>query len=167
VLYQVGALDAMPRAAGGRVSYVKPHGALYTAVTSDVAQAAAVVDAVRAFGGDLPVVGLPGSQLLTLAERAGLRPVAEAFADRAYTADGRLRSRKEPDALVTDADEVAARCVRMVVDGEVTAVDGSVVAVRAESICVHGDTDGAVALATRVRAALEAAGVEIAAFARR
>jgi UPF0271 protein len=167
VLYQVGALDAMARAAGGRVSYVKPHGALYTAVTSDVAQAAAVVDAVRAFGGDLPVVGLPGSQLLTLAERAGLRPVAEAFADRAYTADGRLRSRKEPDALVTDADEVAARCVRMVVDGEVTAVDGSVVAVRAESICVHGDTDGAVALATRVRAALEAVGVEIAAFARR
>ncbi|NYG54749.1 5-oxoprolinase subunit PxpA [Nocardioides perillae] len=165
VLYQLGALEAFARVAGTRVAYVKPHGALYHALVHHEAQAAAVVEAVRRFDPALPVLGLPGSRWLALAEEAGLTPVVEAFADRAYTPEGTLVSRREQGAVLHDAEEVAARCVRMVTAGEVVAVDGSVVAVRPASLCVHGDSPGAVAMARRVRAALTDAGVALTPFA--
>ncbi len=110
------------------------------------------------------MLGLPGSVLLELTAAAGLRAVPEAFADRGYTAQGTLVDRREPGALLHDVPEVAARVVRMVTAGEVVAVDGSVVPVAAESVCVHGDTPGAVAMARAVRDALEAAGVTLRAF---
>ena len=164
VLYQIGALDGLARAAGGRVGYVKPHGALYNAIVHHEQQAAAVVEAVRRYDPGLPVLGLPGSAFLRLAEAAGLTTVAEAFADRGYRVDGTLVPRREPGALLHNPAEVASRMVRLVTDGEVVAVDGTVVAVQAGSICVHGDSPGAVAMARAVRDALACAGVGIAAF---
>ena len=164
VLYQIGALEAMCRVAGTRVAYVKPHGALYTATVHHEAQAAAVVAAVSAYDRSLPVLGLPGSALLRLAGQAGLRAVPEAFADRGYAADGTLVPRGTPGAVITAADAVAERVVRLVRDAVVRAVDGSDVQVRAESVCLHGDTPGAVGLARAVRTALAQAGVEIAPF---
>ncbi|GAB3259841.1 5-oxoprolinase subunit PxpA [Alteromonas gracilis] len=165
VIYQIGALDAMARAAGTRVSYVKPHGALYNAVVHHEEQACAVVEAVTAYDASLPLLGLPGSVLLRRAEEAGLRVVREAFADRGYTPEGTLVSRREPGALLEDPDEVAARVVRLVTEGVIVAVDGSEVAVGADSVCLHGDTPGAVAMARAVRAALEEADVAVGAFA--
>jgi UPF0271 protein len=164
VLYQLGALEAFARVAGTRVRYVKPHGALYNAIVQHEAQAGAVVEAVRRYDPALPVLGLPGSAWLRLAADAGLPAVAEAFADRAYTAEGTLVARREPGAVLPDADVIAERCVRLVTRGEVVAVDGTVVAVEAQSVCVHGDTEGAVTIATAVRRALAGAGVTLAAF---
>ena len=165
VIYQVGALQALAAAAGTAVRYVKPHGALYNAIVHHREQAAAVVEAVRAVDTTLPLLGLPGSVLLELAENAGLRTVREAFADRAYTPEGTLVSRRLTGAVLHDPAEVAARMVRMVTDGVITAVDGNDVTVTAESICVHGDSPGAVQMAAQVRAALQRAGVTIGAFA--
>jgi len=164
VVYQVGALDALARAAGTSVGYVKPHGALYNAVVSHERQAAAVVEAVRLVDPALPLVGLPGAASLRLAEDAGLTTVTEAFADRAYRSDGTLLPRSEPGSVLHDPELVAARVVELVVEGTVTAVDGSAVEVRAESVCVHGDSPGAVSMATAVRRALEAAGVHVRPF---
>ncbi len=164
VLFQIGALEALARVSGTRVSYVKPHGALYNAVVHHHEQARAVVDAVRAYDPGLPLLGLPGSVLLERAERAGLRPVREAFADRGYTPEATLVSRKVDGAVLHDADQVAERVVQMVVDGTVVAVDGSTVKVDAESVCVHGDSPGAVQMAGQVRARLQQAGVELASF---
>ena len=165
VLYQIGALDAMARAAGTSVRYVKPHGALYNAAVHHEKQAQAVVDAVVAYDIDLPLLGLPGSVLLERAERAGVRTVREAFADRGYTPEGRLVSRRDEGAVLSDPDEVGRRAVQMVTEGTVVAVDGSVVTLDAESVCVHGDSPGAVAMAESVRRGLEAAGIDIKAFA--
>ncbi|MFI7585968.1 LamB/YcsF family protein [Spongisporangium articulatum] len=158
VLYQLGALEAFARSAGGRVTYVKPHGALYHATRDDAGQAQAVVEAAAEFDPSLAVLGLPGSQLLAAAADAGLRGVTEAFADRRYTADGGLVPRSRPDAVITDPDAVAEQVTRMVTAGEVVADDGTVVPLRPESICVHGDSPGAVDLARRVRRALVDAG---------
>ena len=165
VLYQMGALDAMARSAGTRVAYVKPHGALYNTIVHHEAHARAVVDAVKAFGGDLPLLLLPGSVAARQAERAGLRTVTEAFADRAYTPQATLVPRREPDAVLHDAGEVTARMVRLAEEGTLTAVDGTTIRIRAESICVHGDTPGSAAMAERVRAGLEHSGVSIRPFA--
>jgi UPF0271 protein len=165
VLYQIGALEAFARVAGTQVRYVKPHGALYNAIVHHEAQAAAVVEAVRRYDPSLPVLGLPGSVWLRLADEAGLTVVPEAFADRAYTPEGTLVPRREPGAVLHDPDQVARRCVRMTTRGEVEAVDGSVVAVQAASLCVHGDSPGAVAMARAVRSRLEEAGATVAAFA--
>ena len=164
VLYQLGALDALARSAGGRIRYVKPHGALYNTIVTHWAHAQAVVDAVKAFGGDLPLLLLPGSAALTAAEAAGLRGVAEAFADRAYNPDGTLVSRREKGAVLHDQDVVAANMVRLATEGTITAHDGSVIRTTAESICLHGDTEGAVAMSAAVRRELEAAGVGIRSF---
>jgi UPF0271 protein len=164
VLYQLGALSAMCRVAGTRLRYLKPHGALYHATISHEGQAAAVVEAARAYDETLAVLGFPGSALLAAAETAGLRPVTEAFADRAYAADGTLVPRGRPGAVITDPGSVAARVVRLVRDGVVEDVDGSAVAVSAESVCLHGDSPGAVALARAVRAALEEAAVAVEPF---
>ncbi|MGX1484877.1 UPF0271 protein [Streptomyces griseus] len=165
IAYQIGALRVFAEAAGSTVSYVKPHGALYNRVVRDEEQAAAVVAGVLLAGGRPAVLGLPGSRLLAHAEAAGLTGVEEAFADRAYTPQGTLVPRGEPGAVVHDADEVVRRSVGMALDGSVAGVDGSRIAVRARSLCVHGDTPGAAALALRVRAALEEAGVRVRAFA--
>jgi UPF0271 protein len=165
VLYQIGALDAMARAAGTSVRYVKPHGALYNAAVHHQAQARAVVAAVLAYDAELPLLGLPGSELLAAGQGAGLRTVREAFADRAYTPEATLVSRREPGAVLEDPGEVARRVVRLVTEGVVEAVDGSDVEVDAESVCVHGDSPGAVEMARAVRAGLEAAGVSLQAFA--
>lgn len=164
VLYQIGGLEALTRVAGTRVSYVKPHGALYNAVVHHEAQAEAVVEAVLRYDPSLPVLGLPGSVFLGLAREAGLTVVAEAFADRAYTPAGTLVSRREPNAVLHDVDEVADRCVRMSTRNEIVAADGSIVTVRADSVCVHGDSPGAVAMATAVRRRLEEAGVQVTSF---
>ncbi|WP_207930280.1 LamB/YcsF family protein [Streptomyces hainanensis] len=158
VVYQIGALDAFARLAGTRVAYVKPHGALYNAIVHHEAQAAAVADAVRRYDPTLPVLGLPGSVWLRVAAEAGLTPVHEAFADRAYTPEGTLVSRREPGAVLHDPDEIVARCLRMVAEGLVTAVDGTEVPVSVRSLCVHGDTPGALDIARRLRAELERAG---------
>jgi len=166
VLYQLGALDGFARVAGDRVRYVKPHGALYNAIVRHEAQAAAVVEAVLRYDAALPVLGLPGSAFLRLAAAAGLPTVAEAFTDRAYTPGGELVARREPGAVLHDATVIAARAVRMAVSGEVVAIDGSTVAVRARSLCVHGDTPGAVEVAAAVRLALEAASVQVRPFTR-
>ena len=165
VLYQIGALEAFARVAGTRVRYVKPHGALYNAIVHHEEQAAAVVEAVVQYDRSLPVLGLPGSAWLRLAEEAGLTTVGEAFADRAYTPEGRLVSRREPGAVLHEPDEIAQRCVRIATEGEVVAVDGSVVPAPAGSLCVHGDSPGAVEIARRVRAGLDAAGVGVTPFA--
>lgn len=164
VVYQVGALDALARVAGTSVGYVKPHGALYNTVVSHERQAAAVVDAVRLVDPSLPLVGLPGAASLRIAEEAGLTTVTEAFADRAYRPDGTLVPRSEPGSVLDDPELVAARVVGLVLEGTVTALDGTVVEVAADSVCVHGDSPGAVAMATAVRRALEAAGVDVRPF---
>ncbi len=164
VIYQLGALDGMCRIAGTAVRYVKPHGALYNAVVHHAVQAGAFVAAVRDYDPTLPVLGLPGSELVRAASEAGLRTVTEFFADRGYTPDGTLVPRAEPGAVLHDPDTVAARVLRMVTDGVVTAVDGSEVAVRADSVCVHGDSPGAVTMAMAVRQALADAGITLTAF---
>ncbi|MEU8828352.1 5-oxoprolinase subunit PxpA [Streptomyces sp. NPDC048636] len=165
IAYQIGALEIFARAAGSRVSYVKPHGALYNRSVHDTAQAAAVVEGVRlAAEGPLPVLGLPGSRLHEAALAAGLPVVAEAFADRAYTAAGTLVPRTEPGSVVSDPDTVVKRALGFARDHAVTSVDGQRIEVAVRSLCLHGDTPGAADLARRVRSELTAAGVRVAAF---
>ncbi len=164
VIYQIGALQGLAAAAGTRVRYVKPHGALYNFIAHDARQAADVMAAVKAVDASLGLVVLAGSALAGWAREAGLRTVEEAFADRGYRADGSLVPRNQPGAVLHDPEAVAERMLQLARDGTVTAVDGSVVRVRAESICVHGDSPGAVAMAQRVRERLTAEGIRIAAF---
>ncbi|MEU9977253.1 5-oxoprolinase subunit PxpA [Streptomyces sp. NPDC051014] len=165
VAYQIGALEVFARAAGARVAYVKPHGALYNRAVHDEEQAAAVIDGVLLASASLPVLGLPGSRLLALAAKAGLPTVTEAFADRAYTDEGTLVPRGREGAVVSDPEAVVQRSVELARSGEVTAHSGARIAVRARSLCLHGDTPGAVELAHRVRTRLAEAGVTVAAFA--
>ena len=164
VIYQIGALDGLCRVAGTRVAYVKPHGALYNTAAVDRRQAEAVVEAVHAYDPRLPLMGLAGSVLLDAAAEAGLRTVAEAFADRGYTAEGLLVPRREPGAVLDDPDLVAERMVRLVTEGRITATDGTDIEVRADSVCVHGDSPGSVSMARAVRDSLERAGARIAPF---
>ncbi|PIE26305.1 MAG: hypothetical protein CSA58_10230 [Micrococcales bacterium] len=164
VLYQLGALEAMCRLAGTRVAYVKPHGALYHAVIDHEQQAVALVDAISAYDPALPLLGPGSGAVARIARDRGLRVVAEAFADRAYTADGRLVSRTEPGAVLTDPDQVAERVVALATHGSITGIEGGQVPIQAESICTHGDSPGAVQMAGAVRRALERAGVAVRAF---
>jgi len=164
VIYQLGALAAACRAAGARLAYVKPHGALYHEAGRDRAVAMAVVEGIAEIG-PLAVLGQAGSELLGAARQRGLATAAEVFADRAYMPDGRLVPRGEPGAVLHDPEAVAARVVRMVTDGVVEAVDGSRVRLEVDSVCLHSDTPGAVELARAVREGLRVAGVELGAFA--
>ncbi|MBO0680815.1 LamB/YcsF family protein [Mycolicibacterium sp. S2-37] len=164
VMYQIGALSALATAAGSRVSYVKPHGALYNTIVTHEEQARAVAQAVHAVDPALPVLGLSGSAFLNEATALGLRTVAEAFADRAYRPDGQLVSRREPGAVLHDAEQIADRVIAMVTDGQVTAVDGSTIPISVDSVCVHGDSPGAVQIAQSVRNRLTAQNVELAPF---
>jgi 5-oxoprolinase (ATP-hydrolysing) subunit A len=164
VAYQIGALQALAHASGTTVSYVKPHGALYNTIVTNREQAAAVAEAVRLVDATLPVLGMAGSAFFEEASNLGLRSVAEAFADRAYRPDGRLVSRREPGAVLHDPAEIADRVAAMVDSGRVGAIDGTTVKVDVESVCVHGDSPGAVQIATAVRERLKAAGTDIRAF---
>lgn len=156
---QVARLAGVAGEAGGAVRYLKPHGALYNRIVRDV-ERAEVVARVAASAG-LPIMGMPGSAIERAAREAGLRFITEAFVDRAYRADGSLVPRSEPGAVLHDATLVAARAVRFAVAGEVETVDGTTLRVDAESLCLHGDTAGAVELADAVRRALARAGVEV------
>ncbi|MCI2420836.1 LamB/YcsF family protein [Saccharopolyspora sp. K220] len=167
VIYQIGALAGFARIAGTEVGYVKPHGALYNAIVHHSDQAAAVVDAVRSYDSSLAVLGLPGSQWLAQAERAGLRVFREAFADRAYTPEGTLVSRREPGAVLHDPETIADRCLKLAAGEPIRAIDGTAIKISADSICVHGDSPGAVVIAEAVRDRLVAAGVELAPFTSR
>ena len=164
VLYQLGALDAFARSAGTRVRYVKPHGALYHAVADEPADAAAIVSAVAAYDPGLPLLGLPGSAVEHAARAAGLGFVAEAFADRGYLPNGRLVPRRDDGALITDVEGVVRRAVRFATRGDVEATDGTAVVINPRSLCLHGDTPGAVQLATAARRALLDAGVRLRPF---
>nr|WP_288498112.1 5-oxoprolinase subunit PxpA [uncultured Pseudomonas sp.] len=165
VIYQIGALQALATAAGTSVRYVKPHGALYNTIAHDTRQALAVIEAIRAVDARLVMVALAGSPLIELARREGLTCIAEAFADRAYTPQGTLVSRREVGAVLHDAEQVAQRMLRLVQTGEVEAIDGSVTCIEADSICVHGDSPGAIQMAREVRQLLEQSGVSLQAFA--
>ncbi|MBV9595049.1 MAG: LamB/YcsF family protein [Actinobacteria bacterium] len=164
ILYQLGALAACARAAGTRVRYVKPHGALYNTAADDPRSAAAIASAMAAFDPAMPLLGLPGSALADAADAIGIPFVTEAFADRRYTAHGRLQPRGAAGAVLAEIDDVVAQAVSIVRDGRARADDGAAVDIRAESICVHGDTPDAVPIARAVRAALTAAGADVTAF---
>ena len=168
VVYQLGALDGLAAVAGTRVSYLKPHGALYHATTKHDDYADAVVEAMLAYAaagrGELRLLCQPGTRLSERAAAAGVQLVAEGFVDRAYTADGLLVPRGEPGAVVTDLDQACRRAVRMVRDGSVEAADGSSVPIQVESLCIHSDSPGAVEVARAVRTALERAGVALRTF---
>lgn len=165
VEYQLGALVGLAAAVGGRVSYVKPHGALYNTIARDERQSKAVVAAIRAIDPSLVLLGLSGGVVLDVAARAGLAVAAEAFADRAYQPDGQLVSRTEEGAVLHDPDAVAERMVRLASEGVIRAIDGTDVPVVAQSICVHGDSPGSVAMAAATKRMLQDVGITIAPFA--
>jgi UPF0271 protein len=161
IVGQVQMLADAAAAAGARLRHVKPHGALYNMAARDEELAEVVVAAVRSVDRSLTVFGLAGSALVRVAMRMGLRGVSEAFADRAYNADGTLVRRDRPGSVLHDESAVASRAVAMARERRVAAVDGSLVALDADTICIHGDTPGAPTLARRIRDALTAAGITI------
>ncbi|MCH7307249.1 LamB/YcsF family protein [Acinetobacter sp. NIPH 1852] len=164
VLYQISALHGLAHVAGTRVSYVKPHGALYNTIATDLNQAQAVIDAILQFDADLTLVALAGSPLIDFAQKQGLTVVSEAFADRAYHDDGSLVSRYETGAVLHDAKIVAQRVLDMILKGGVESIEGNFTPIQADTICLHGDTTGAVQLATVIRQALIENQIEVRAF---
>lgn len=164
LVYQIGALQALAGVAGARVTYLKPHGALYNRIVHDERQARDVVTAVTEVDPSLVVLGLPGSSFLRAAEEAGLAIAAEAFADRAYTPQGTLVPRSASGSVLHDPRLVAERMLRLVDSGVIEAIDGTYVSVRADSLCVHGDSPGATAMARAVQVRLQEAGIEISSF---
>jgi UPF0271 protein len=161
VLYQLGALSAFTRATGLEIRYLKIHGALYHAAVKRAEYAAAIIDAAKLFDPEMPFMCQPGTALFDAVTAAGLTTIREGYIDRAYTADGLLVPRGEPGALITDATACAERAVRIAVHGEVEAIDGTIVPVPADSVCIHSDSPGALEIARAVRRALEAAGVKV------
>ena len=165
VLYQIGALAAIVRGEGGTLAHVKPHGALYNQAVKDPELAAAIVDAVRRFDPGLRFFGLAGSGMISAAERAGLRPVEEVFADRGYMPDGSLVPRSQPGALIEDEEQSLVQTLSLVRDHQVRAIDGSLIAVNAQTVCLHGDGAHALAFARRIRSTLEREGIAVMASA--
>ena len=163
VIYQIGALDAFARALGGRLTHVKPHGALYNMAARDRSLARAIAEAVKAFDSTLILFGLSGSELPRAGKETGLRVASEVFADRAYLSDGSLAPRGRPDAMIRDVATALAQVRRMIRDGYVRSVDNIDVPIDADTLCIHGDQPGAVEFARSIRAALETDGVRIAA----
>lgn len=164
VIYQIGALQGLALAAGTQVRYVKPHGALYNTIAYNERQALAVIDAILAVNPALPLVGLAGSPLLSLAQQKGLKTVAEAFADRAYHSDGTLVSRQQSGAVIHDTRQVAERMLQWVTEGGLISTEGKFTVIEAQSICVHGDTPEAVAMATEIHHLLKSQGIVIGSF---
>jgi UPF0271 protein len=160
-LYQVGALEGFARAAGTKLHHVKPHGALYNMAAKDRSLADAIAGAARDFDPSLILVGLSGSESVKAGEAMGLRCCREVFADRGYETDGSLSPRGEPGAMITDEDIAVSRVLRMVLEGRVESRTGPVVALQADTVCIHGDQPNALAFARRLRRALEEAGVEV------
>ncbi|MFT4044112.1 MAG: 5-oxoprolinase subunit PxpA [Gordonia sp. (in: high G+C Gram-positive bacteria)] len=160
ILYQIGALDAIARAAGTTVSYVKPHGALYNTIVTHERQAQAVIAALHHYDG-MALMGLPGSLALSLARQAEIPVITEAFADRAYTPQATLVPRGQPGAVLLDTEQIASRVVELVTSGTLTAIDGTRIEIHADSICLHGDTPGAVEHARAVRDALRESDIEV------
>lgn len=160
-IYQIGALQGLAKAAGTSVRYVKPHGALYNTIAHDKRQAAAVINAILAIDPALALVALSGASIVEQARSAGLTVICEAFADRAYNSDGSLASRQKQGSVIHDPVLVANRMLRLVKEGRITAMDGTEIALEAQSICVHGDTPAAVSIARSVREALGQVGVEL------
>lgn len=161
LLYQIGALQVFARLAGGKIDYLRAHGALYNVSAKNTEHAQAVVEATVQFDKNLPLLCQVGTETWRLGQEAGIRLIPEAFVDRAYTSEGLLVPRAEPAALLQDPDEAAARAVQMVTEGHITAIDGTEVEIQAEALLVHCDTPGAVEIARRTRAALEAAGIQL------
>ncbi|WP_421270419.1 5-oxoprolinase subunit PxpA [Aeromonas taiwanensis] len=161
VIYQVGALAALAKAAGGRLAHVKPHGALYNQAARDGALADAIASAVASLDPSLKLMGLAGSELIAAARRHGLTPIAEVFADRAYLADGSLAPRCQPGAVIDDEAKALSQTLSLVTRGEVETLDGQRLALVPQSICLHGDGAHAVAFARRLREALIANGISI------
>jgi UPF0271 protein len=161
VLYQIAAVAGVAAAEGVRLQHVKPHGALFNMAVRNSELAGAIARAVAALDRSLILFGLPNSEILNAGRTTGLRVAAEVFADRAYEADGSLASRRKPGSVIHDVDAVVARAVRMVRDRTVVAIDGSVVRLEADTICVHGDTPGSDELAAHIRSGLERAGVVV------
>ncbi len=165
VMYQVAAIAGVAAAEGVRLQHVKAHGALYNMACRDRALADAIARAVAALDRELILFGLPHSELLRAGEAAGLRVAAEAFADRAYEADGSLASRQKPGSVIHDRHSVVARAIKMVTERSVVAVDGSTIGFESDTICLHGDTAGAAELAREIRRGLEDSGVSVRSFA--
>ncbi|AFL51095.1 UPF0271 protein [Sinorhizobium fredii] len=164
VIYQIGALKGVAAAAGVTVGYVKPHGALYNRIARDPKQGQAVIDGIKAIDPDLVLMGLAGAPVHEVARKSGLKTVAEAFADRAYAPDGQLVSRREPGAVLHDTDVIARRMLQLAHEGSLEAIDGSTINIDAQSICVHGDSPGAVAIARVIRQAFESDGITVRSF---
>lgn len=163
-VYQIGALQGLAKAAGTKVRYVKPHGALYNTIAHDARQAADVIEGIKAVDPSLALMALAGAPIVEQAREAGLTVVCEAFADRAYNIDGSLVSRRLDGSVIHDPQAVAERMLRMVNENRVVAIDGTEIALDAQSICIHGDTPAAVSIARTLRQTLEARGVELKSF---
>lgn len=164
VIYQIGAIKGVAAAAGAMVRYVKPHGALYNRIAYDVKQGQAVIDGIKAVDPSLVLMGLANAPILDLARKSGLAVVAEAFADRAYTPKGELVSRREAGSVLHDEKKIADRMVQLAREGTLEAIDGSIIRIEAQSICVHGDSPGAVAIAQEIRRRFEAEGIVVSSF---
>ncbi|APO71539.1 LamB/YcsF family protein (plasmid) [Rhizobium gallicum] len=164
VIYQIGALKGIAAAAGVTVGYVKPHGALYNRIARDPKQAQAVIDGIKAVDPSLVLMGLANTPILKLARDCGLKAVAEAFADRAYTPDGDLVSRREPGSVLHDPKLIARRMLQLAHEGTLEAVDGSTIKIDAQSICVHGDSPSAVSIAKEIRRVFEVDGIAVRSF---
>jgi UPF0271 protein len=161
VLYQIAAVAGVAMAEGVKLQHVKPHGALFNMAVKHAPLAEAIARAVAAFDRSLILFGLPGSEILKAGRAVGLRVVAEVFADRAYEPDGSLTPRTRPESVIRDTTVVVSRAVRMVTERSVTAVDGTAVPLDVDTMCIHSDTPGSGNLASRLRAAFEAAGVSV------
>jgi len=165
VLYQVGALAAIAKAEGGQLSHVKAHGQLYNQAVKEPELADALCEAVRRFDPSLRFFGLAGSGMIDAARRAGLTPVEEVFADRGYMPDGSLVPRSQPGALIEDEEQSLAQTLSLVRDRKVKAIDGSIVPVNAQTVCLHGDGAHALAFARRIRERLQQEGIAVRAMA--
>jgi UPF0271 protein len=159
VIYQIGALQAFTKAK--KLQHVKPHGAMYNRAVVDEDLARAICEALLEVDSKLVLVALAGSRWVEVAQDMGLRVAREIFADRALNADGTLVSRSKDGSVLHDVDEVAERSLRMVKDGKATAINGDIIEVEAESLCIHGDTPGAVEMAKVLRRELDAEGIAV------
>lgn len=166
VLYQISALQGLAQVAGTKVSYVKPHGALYNTIATDLTQAQAVIDAIQHFDKTLVLVALAGSPLIKFAYEQGLSVISEAFADRAYHRDGTLVSRRLEGAVLHDAEIIAQRVLNMIQNGGIESIEGDFTLIQADTICLHGDTLGAVKMAAKIRDVLLENKIEVRAFSR-
>lgn len=160
-LYQISALGGMCKAAGAKLSHVKPHGAMYNMAGKDYELSKAICEAIKEYDPSLIVMGLAGSQMVKAARDMGLKTAEEVFADRAYEEDGSLVARSKPGAMIEDEDEAIARVVRMIKEGKVQAITGNDIDIKADSVCVHGDGEKALLFVEKIRKALTDEGIEI------